>query len=126
MQQHWCVATKQFNGNGAGLSSLTASEVQWVHSANGPKMVEQPDTEFTLDVDLVLLALGYDAPAPAPLAEQLDLQADPHGRLVLNDHATSQPGIFAAGDLASGAALVVNAIASGRKVAEKIDRYLMQ
>ncbi|NQU76333.1 MAG: FAD-dependent oxidoreductase, partial [Planctomycetes bacterium] len=126
VRRQWTVTTKQFVGNSSGLCGLTAAKVRWVHSANGPKMIEVPGAEFSFQADMALLALGYDAAVDRQFAEQFGLQTDSRDKLVLKHFATSVPGIFAAGDLATGSALVVNAIASGRKAAEKIDEYLRQ
>ncbi|NLF32363.1 MAG: FAD-dependent oxidoreductase, partial [Planctomycetes bacterium] len=124
IRRRWSVATRQFGADsGNGRIRLTARAVRWSHSAAGPRMTET-DEEFCQTADLVLLALGFDTPVPAPLAEGLGLKTDPAGRLVLRDRAASTPGVFAVGDLAGGPGLVVTAIADGRKVAEAIDEYL--
>ena len=122
--RRWCIATKGFSGNGQGLRELRAVRVQWVNSAKGPVMKELPETEFALPAEVAILALGFEPEVGEALAEQLGCQVTPKGRLMLNDQQTTADGVFAAGDLASGAAYVVNAIASGRRVAGKIDNYL--
>ena len=123
VQRRWSMATKAINGNGAGFE-LVANEVRWIRSAAGLRMVDVPNTEFTMRADLALLALGYDAAPDALLAEQLGLELDQRGCLVTNDYATNVRGVFAAGDLVTGASLVASAVNSGRKAAQKIDDYL--
>ena len=83
-----------------------------------------PGGEFTLDVDVVLLAMGSDAVLPKPIAEQLSLTTDKNGGIITKSCATNVAGVFAAGDLATGASYVATSIASGRNAAEKIDNYL--
>ncbi|MHC4982933.1 MAG: FAD-dependent oxidoreductase [Planctomycetota bacterium] len=124
VDRKWCVATKAFGGNGERLSELSAMEVRWVKSWRGPQMVEVPGSEFTIPADLAILALGYDAVVDPELAAQLDVKAEPDGRLVVNDFATSAAGVFAAGDLVTGASTVASAIATGRKAAKRINQYL--
>jgi len=124
VRHYWSVATKRFDGNGSGLRGLSATKVRWVHSANGPRMLEVPDSEFAVEADLAVLALGFDAVLPPPLSEQLGLETDGDGRIVLNGLAASAVGVFVAGDLATGPALVANAIDTGRKAAAVIEAHL--
>jgi len=124
--RRWSVATKQFAGSGEALTGLEAVQVQWYESTKGPVMREKPDTRFSVRADLALLALGFDAEVDPRLAAQLGLQTDEAGRVAVQNHATSIEGVFAAGDFATGASLVVNAIRSGRDAAAKIDEYLRE
>ena len=121
----WAVATKCFLASGDHITGLQAVQVQWYESPTGRQMRERPDTEFSVPADLALLALGFDAEVDPELAEQLGLQPDAGGRVAVHDDgSTAGEGLYAAGDFAHGASLVVHAIRSGRKVAEKIDEYL--
>ncbi|GHJ38323.1 glutamate synthase subunit beta [Streptomyces sp. TS71-3] len=83
-------------------------------------------TERELPADLVLLALGFSGPGRGDgILDQLDLKLDDSGTLERDrDFATSAPGVFAAGDAARGASLIVWAIAEGRSVASAVDRHL--
>jgi glutamate synthase (NADPH/NADH) small chain len=82
-------------------------------------------TEFDLDADLVLLAMGFVHPEREGLVEQLGLELNQRGNIVVDqDFRTSVPGVFAAGDAQRGQSLVVWAIADGRKAARAIDLYL--
>jgi glutamate synthase (NADPH/NADH) small chain len=78
-----------------------------------------------LEVDLVLLAMGFLGPVRNGMIEQLGLGLDGRGNVFANaDYMTSVDGIFAAGDMRRGQSLVVWAISEGRKAAAAVDRYL--
>ncbi len=125
VDRQWCVATQAFELNGAGVKAITGRRVRWVYWAGGRRMIELPGSEFHLPADLVLLALGYQAAVSEEILQQLHLAVDSAGKLILcDDFTASADGVFVAGDLASGPALVANAIATGRAAAEKIDAYL--
>ncbi len=124
VHRQWCVATKSFSGDG-NLTSLEAVRVEWKPSTNGPVMKAIPGGEFSLNVDVVLLAMGFDAVLPKPIAEQLSLTTDKNGGITTKSCATNVPGVFAAGDLVTGPSYVAAAIAAGRNAAEKIDEYLL-
>jgi glutamate synthase (NADPH/NADH) small chain len=82
-------------------------------------------TDFTLDVDLVLLAMGFAGPVRGGLLEELGVVLDTRGNVVTDtSYMTSQEGVFAAGDARRGQSLVVWAIAEGRKAAEGINSWL--
>jgi len=124
VRRSWCVATKEFDGDGQHLRAVRAVRVQWVPSANGPVMKELPGSEFSTRADMALLALGYEAIVDNGLVRQLNLGTDDRGRAVIRDFATGAEGVFAAGDLVNGASYVATAIDSGRRAAEKINAYL--
>ena len=88
-------------------------------------MTEVPGTEFTMRADLVLLAMGFVHVVHGGLVENLGLKLDQRGNVVVDDYMTSEEGVFAAGDTARGASLVVRAIDAGRQAAHHIDTYLM-
>jgi len=124
VHRRWCVSVKRFEGDGR-LRDLQAVRVQYTPSPSGPVREEVPGSDFTVRADLAVLALGYEAVVPPVLAEQLDLPVDEQGRMRVRDTAAPVEGIFVAGDLAQGSKLVVDAIATGRKAAERIDDYLV-
>jgi glutamate synthase (NADPH/NADH) small chain len=83
-------------------------------------------SEFTMEADLVLLAMGFTGPATSGLLAQLEAKPDLRGNIHADaNFMTSVPGVFAAGDARRGQSLVVWAIAEGRKAAHGIDQYLM-
>ena len=92
-----------------------------------PQMEEVPGSEFELDADLVLLALGFLGPVQAGLLQDLGVKLDGRGNIEANldDFRTSEPGVFAAGDCRRGQSLVVWAQWEGREAAKAVDAYLM-
>ena len=77
-----------------------------------------------MDVDLVLIAMGFAGPIRNGMIEQLGVRLDPRGNVATDqNNMTSVPGIFAAGDMRRGQSLVVWAIAEGRKTAASVDAY---
>ena len=83
-----------------------------------------PGTRRIIDADLVLLAMGFVHPVLEGLLSELELELDQRKNIKVDQNQlTSRQKVFAAGDSVSGATLVVNAIASGRKVAKEIDKY---
>ncbi len=79
-----------------------------------------------MDVDLVLLAMGFTGPVKKGMVEQLGVNLDGRGNIYTgSNYMSSVPGVFAAGDMRRGQSLVVWAIAEGRNAARSIDEYLM-
>jgi glutamate synthase (NADPH/NADH) small chain len=118
----WSVNTVTFTGDGHGhVKALHATRV-----SPPPAFRPQPGTEFTLDADLVLLAMGFTGPVKKGMIEQLGVELDKRGNVATGAHyMSSVPGVFAAGDMRRGQSLVVWAIAEGRKAARGVDAYLM-
>ena len=117
----WGVNSVRFTGDENG----NVTQLHLVRVGPPPSLTPIPGTEFTLDVDLVLLAMGFLGPVRSGLVEQLGLKLDNRGNVAANaDYMTSEKGIFAAGDMRRGQSLVVHAIAEGRKAAAAIDSYL--
>ena len=122
------VLTKGFSGRNGRVEELNAVRVEWgaPDESGRPAMIEVPGSEFSIGVDLVLLAMGFVHPEHEGLVTDLGVELDGRGNIKTDaERATSVPGIFAAGDSARGASLVVWAIAEGRQVAYGIDKYLM-
>ncbi len=124
-ERKWSVCTKKFSG-GAGIlaEKLHGCRVEWIKKSDDWKMKEIPGTDFTLEVDLVLLALGFLHVVHEGLVKDLGLRLDERGNVAVDNYQTSQPWVFAAGDAVSGASLVVHAINSGRQAATAIDKWL--
>jgi len=124
-RRRWCVKTTKLSGRGVRAEKLHGAEVAWEQSADGQwSMTDAPDSEFTMKVDLVLLAMGFLHVPHTGLVNQFGLELDDRGNVMVRDHHTSEDGVFAAGDTAEGASLVVRAIASGRNAAAAIDAWL--
>jgi glutamate synthase (NADPH/NADH) small chain len=127
-QRFWSVSTVQFTGGwDPWVQKAHCVKVEWKPPREGarPEPVEIPGSEFELEVDLVLLAMGFLHVEHGRLLEELGVGLDPRGNLqVGSDYMTSIPGIFAAGDAHTGASLVVRAIDHGRQAAAAVDAYL--
>ena len=120
-QRHWGILTTEFLPGPDGR----VRALKTVHVGPPPAFEPLPGTESEYPCDLVLLAMGFTGPVKNGLLEQLGVELDPRGNVKTNDdYATSQPGVFAAGDMRRGQSLVVWAIAEGRKAAASIDRWL--
>jgi len=124
-ERRWGVLTKRLSGVNVRASELHGVEVEWTSGPEGWEMEEVPGSEFSMRVDLVLLAMGFVHAVHGGLIEDLGLELDPRGNVVVDDHVTSEQGVFAAGDATLGASLVVRAIDGGREAAHRIDTYLM-
>jgi NAD(P)H-dependent glutamate synthase small subunit len=124
-RRRWSVLTQRLSGLEVTVGELHGVEVEWTRGEKGPQMKEIPGTEFSLKADLVLLAMGFLHVRYEGLVAQLGLELDGRGNVkTAAGGATSVPGVFAAGDAALGASLVVRAIAGGREAARSIDRTL--
>src|SRR5690606_5254744 len=127
-KRDWSICTKKFSGTDGKVEKLHAVRVEF--GEPGPdgrrQLVEIPDSEFTMDVDLVLLAMGFVGPVKNGLIDDLGVEYTPRGTVKVDDsYMSSVPGVFAAGDTSRGASLVVWAISDGRKAARGVDEYLM-
>ena len=89
-------------------------------------MIEVKDTDFTIDADLVILALGFVHVVHSGMIENLGVKLDPVGNVITTDCQTTQPWVFAAGDTVSGPSLVVRAIKGGRDAADAINKWLAE
>jgi len=117
----WSIATTRFSGDEKGK----VKKLHAVRVGPPPKFEPLPGSEFALDADLVLLAMGFTGPRPGGILDQLGITLDPRGNVASNaDYSTNVPGVFAAGDMRRGQSLIVWAIAEGRQAAEGLNRYL--
>jgi glutamate synthase (NADPH) small chain len=115
----WSIATTKFTGSG---------HVQQLHAVRvgpAPTFEPIPGTEFTMDADLVLIAMGFLGPVRNGMIEQLGVKLDARGNVATDQrYMSSVPGVFVAGDMRRGQSLVVWAIAEGRRAAASVDAYL--
>ena len=125
----FAVTTKAFRGDEGAVAQLRAARLEF--GAPDPQtgrrpMREVPESEFDVDADLVLLAMGFLHPYHEGLVEALGVRLDGRGNVEANprDFSTSEPGVFAAGDCRRGQSLVVWAQWEGREAARAIDHYL--
>ena len=124
-ERYWSLSTVKFTGADNHVTGVEVEDVEWKKRDGRFTMEATPGTRRKIDADLVLLALGFVHPVLEGLLSELELELDLRRNIKVNEnHATSNQKVFAAGDSISGASLVVNAIASGRRAAKKIDRFL--
>lgn len=126
--RQWSVLTKKFEGENGQVKRLHCVKVEWYFNkeANRMDMREIDGSEFVLEAELVLLAMGFLHPEHEGLLEELQLELDPRGNVkTQGKYDTSVPRVFAAGDMRRGQSLIVWAISEGRNAAAEIDRYLM-
>ena len=89
-------------------------------------MKEVPGSNFDIEADLIILAVGFLHPEHEGLVKDLGLELDNRGNVKTDGgYSTSVKKIFAAGDMRRGQSLVVWAISEGRGAAHFIDKYLM-
>ncbi len=126
-ERFWSVETKRLIGKNGKLTHIELNELEW-YKKDGrweKKVVSEKPLKF--EADLVLLAMGFTQPVHEGIADAFSLEYDARGNIKINEkYQTSEPKVFAAGDAASGASLVVRAIASGRTAARGIDEFLQQ
>ena len=129
-ERQWSILTKSFEGNENGeVTKLICVEVEWKKSEDGSmKMIEVEDSEFEIEADLVLLAMGFVHPIHEGLVNNLSLKLDQRGNVKADEicFKTSSDKVFVAGDCRRGQSLVVWAISEGRKCAERIDNFLKE
>ena len=111
------------NGNVCGMECVQM-ELGEPDASGRRRPVEMPDSNFTLDVDCVIMALGT-SPNPLIKATTEGLETEKWGGIIADENGrTSRPGIFAGGDAVTGAATVILAMGAGKNAAEAIDEYL--
>jgi glutamate synthase (NADPH) small chain len=116
----WSIATTRFTGSDGEVRQLHAVRV-----GPPPKFEPIAGSEFTIEADLVLIAMGFLGPVRNGMIEQLGVQLDNRGNVATDqNYMSSVPGVFAAGDMRRGQSLVVWAISEGRKAAACVDAYL--
>ena len=122
----WSVATTAFSGQDGRVQRIHAARLERQLFADGhTDYARLPGTDFELEADLVLLAMGFTGPIRSRLLVDLAVELDGRGNIATDGaHRTSVPGVFAAGDAHRGASLIVWAIREGRDAAESIDRWL--
>ncbi|MFN5244647.1 MAG: glutamate synthase subunit beta, partial [Novosphingobium sp.] len=122
VERDWSVLTKRVIGEN-DVTGLECVRVEWV----GGQMQEISGSEFVLKADLILLAMGFVGPRKQGLLDQAGVELDGRGNVAANviDYRTSDPQIFACGDMRRGQSLVVWAIREGRQAARAVDEALM-
>jgi glutamate synthase (NADPH) small chain len=123
--RHWGLSTVKFNGEENQVISVEVEDVEWRIRDGRYVMEAVPGSKHKIDADMVLLAMGFVHPVLDGLLSELELELDNRRNIKVDESlSTSHKKVFAAGDSITGASLVVNAIASGRKAAKEIDNFL--
>ncbi|MBP7088591.1 MAG: glutamate synthase subunit beta [Candidatus Omnitrophica bacterium] len=126
-QRQWAILTKKFIGQDNKLKKLSCIQVEFVSDKNEscPVMKEIPNSEFEIEADLAILAVGFVHPEHKGLLKELKVDFDSRGNIKTDEnYMTSHKGVFAAGDARRGQSLIVWAISEGRRTAYAVDTYL--
>ncbi len=125
-ERRWSLSTKRFIGENGHIKQVELVSVEWGKDEAGRwTMTEKPGTSEIVDVDLVLLSMGFTQPDHNGLLDALGLEYDARGNVKVNTRKqTSVAKIFACGDVESGASLVVRAIEAGKIAAANVDEFL--
>lgn len=125
-ERMWSLATRRFTGEKGHVTGVEVVEVEWVKEEGRMVMKEKEGTLRVIPADLVLLSMGFVHPVHEGLISELGLDLDQRGNIKIEkNYSTSVKGVFAAGDAANGASLVVTAIAKGREAAQNVNNYLL-
>ncbi len=116
-EREFAITTTALSGNGR------VERVHWARNDGQPPFAPLPGSETERPAQLVLLAMGFLHPEQG-LLDELGVERDERGNALAPAYATSQEGVFAAGDARRGQSLVVWAIEEGRKCAAAVDRWL--
>ncbi len=123
----WSLSTTKFIGNNNTVTGAEVEEVVWETSEGRNIARAVPGTKRIIEADLVLLALGFAHPVLEGLISDSNIELDSRKNIKVNHaYSTNIKKVFAAGDSVTGASLVVNAIASGRKAAKEIINFLRE
>ena len=126
-QRDWAITTKKITGKDGKVHEVHCARVEWnLDKTTGQYFMDEiPGSEFVLQADLVLLAMGFVHVEHSKLLTDLGVQFDGRGNIQTNGNFMSTvPGVFAAGDTVRGASLVVWAISQGRQAAQAMDLHL--
>lgn len=125
-ERRWSLSTKRLIGENGTVTKAELVQTEWFRDDKGRwQMSEVPGTEEIVEVDLVLLAMGFTQPVHQGLLDSLGVDYDPRNNVKVNNKKqTSKAKVFAAGDVEKGASLVVHAIEAGKVAAAATDAYL--
>ena len=120
------MSTLRFLGDNGRVEALQAVKVEMVREDGRMEFKPVAGSEFTLPVDLVLLAMGFLGPERKGPIDELGLKLTERGNVARDANwMTSAPGVFTCGDMQRGQSLIVWAIAEGRSCARGVDTFLM-
>ncbi len=120
------ILTKEFSGTST-VKKLHGVKIEWTQQTQGrPTFQEKSKSDFIINADLVLLAMGFIHPEHDGLLTDLKVEFDERGNVKTNqDKMTNIKKVFSAGDMSRGQSLVVWALAEGRELARGVDEFLM-
>jgi len=124
----WSVLTRRAIGENGRIEAIECVRVEWIKDDSGRmQMQDIAGSEFTLEADLLLLAMGFLGPHKEGMLTQSKVELDGRGNVLANtnDYQTTITKIFSAGDMRRGQSLVVWAIREGRQCARAVDEFLM-
>jgi len=127
--RNFSIATKSFEGENGKVTKINCIKLEWTTPEDGsrPQMKEIEGSEFVIEADLVLFAMGFLHPEHKGLLNDLGIEYDARGNVSTDEnYTTSVENVFSAGDMRRGQSLVVHAISEGRKLAQCVDKYLMK
>ncbi len=123
-ERMWSVLTKGFEGDNSGVKRLNCCKVDWKEHDGKWELSERDGSQFSIDADVVLLAMGFEHVVHEGLVDELGASVDDRGNLIVDNYRTTNPNVFGAGDSILGASLVVRAINTGREAAVSVDHAL--
>ena len=123
VERDWAVLAKRVVGDGETVTGLECVRVEWKDG----RMQEIEGSDFTIEADLILLAMGFVGPKKAGLLDQTGVELTDRGNVAADteSYKTSVENVFACGDMRRGQSLVVWAIREGRQAARAVDQALM-
>jgi glutamate synthase (NADPH/NADH) small chain len=127
-ERQWLVLTKKFIGEGGSVRKLSCVRVEFTsdNTKACPVMKEIPGSEFEIEADMAIIAVGFLHPQHTGLLNDLKVEFDDRGNVKTGkNYMTSVKNVFSAGDMRRGQSLVVWAISEGRRAAHFIDKHLM-
>ena len=126
-ERHWAILTKKFIGESGSVKKILCAKVDFQKDEKScPVMKEIPGSEFEIEADLIILAIGFVHPERPGLLEKLGVEFDSRGNVKTDEsYMSSIKGVFSAGDMRRGQSLIVWAIFEGRRAAHCIDKFLM-
>ncbi len=125
-ERRWSLSTLRFLGMQQRVTHAELEEVKWERLNGSFEMKSVPGSTEKIEAELILLAMGFVHPVHEGILTELGISLNSRKNIDINPAmVTNVKKVFAAGDAASGASLVVNAIASGRRAAKKIDEFLL-
>jgi glutamate synthase (NADPH/NADH) small chain len=123
--RRWSLASKRFIGNKGKVTGVEVVRVEWTKDESGRFTMKETGVREIINADLILLSMGFTQPVHEGLLDDLGVKYDARGNVAaVKPNESSVAKVFVAGDVTTGASLVVRAMDSGRKAAEAIEIFL--